>query len=175
MELSYTVTVLHICVHKYTKGLRTKHKHKKENVKTASLKKASQLHRCNTLMLRKYNQCNWCTEHTAQGAYCPSSLQLYSYLGVKEIFQRKCTRFGQHGNHGAQSGVVFAMLEQGIARLCSVSCFCCALCQAFLPGSVTGCRLSAEPVSRAQNKHVTHKVHLGANEQTSTAYISLYF
>lgn len=30
MELSYTVTVLHICVHKYTKGLRTKHKHKKE-------------------------------------------------------------------------------------------------------------------------------------------------
>lgn len=48
MELSYTVTVLHICAHKCTKGLRTKHKHKKENVKAASLKKASQLHGCST-------------------------------------------------------------------------------------------------------------------------------
>ena len=44
MDLSYAVTVLYICVHKCTKGPRTKHKHKKENVKTASLKKASQLH-----------------------------------------------------------------------------------------------------------------------------------
>lgn len=59
IELSYTVTVLHICVHKSTKALRTKDKHKKENVKTASLEKVSRLHGCNTLMLRRDNHYNW--------------------------------------------------------------------------------------------------------------------
>lgn len=73
-----------------------------------------------------------------------------------------------------KAGVVVATSEQGIAP--GTRCLASAVhCQAFLPGSVTGCRLSSEPDSKAQDKHVTHKVHLGANEQTSTAYISLHF